>query len=427
MNVTPKQIRGQFDRAVRDGWLEYFQKAATKAGTTTAHLLAIGSRETNLRNIRGDYRSGRYHGYGVMQVDIGTDPEYAARWTPNKIEPSIRRGGEIYTSKVRDTIKTIGKKVSVRNKVFVGARGDTDDIRRIATAAYNCGRWAYYHFSRGEHVDSTTTGKDYSRDVYDRAVEFADLLDREGIEPGALKIEVRLQGKYARAAHRERAQVALNEKRLRLPAADARESEEVLSAADYGRDEIEIDEAIDRVQINTESSASMQAGASYPNADDEPESNSREAIQHKEPKRAETPDSDSSSINEKAAAPEIPIQTQPLDSFSPKNLPAFIPQFSWKDKMWGLVPAGFGFSTVGAYWAKMPDWLIFVLGVLTGVALYGFFQLFRTHKEKVLEFITECYKANADPQKNNLIPTPAPNNFVGERRELMTLALARKG
>ena len=27
----------------------------------------------NLKNIKGDFRDGIYHGYGAMQVDIGND------------------------------------------------------------------------------------------------------------------------------------------------------------------------------------------------------------------------------------------------------------------------------------------------------------------------------------------------------------------
>lgn len=236
MNATRKDIERQFTRIVAAGWLAWFQTAAKKSGTTTAHLLAIGSRETNLRNIRGDYRNGRYNGFGVMQVDIGTDPAYAQRWTPNAVEPSIRRGAEIYVSKVNDTKSCVGRRVTVRSRAFTGKAVEPDDLRRIATAAYNCGRWAHYHFSRGQHVDSTTTGRDYSRDVYDRAIEFADLLERSGLETDVVKTEIALQGKYARDAHRQRFGMAGIASRIKLPSAASLEIDDELQHADYERD-----------------------------------------------------------------------------------------------------------------------------------------------------------------------------------------------
>lgn len=196
MNITPKQIKSQYDRVKRDNWLPWFAEAAERASTTTAHFLAIGSRETNLRNIRGDFRNNRYNGFGVMQVDVGTDAEYAKNWKASDVEPSIRRGGEIYESKLDQVINGQGKSLTVKGKKFVGRKVQPDDARRIATSAYNCGLWAYFHFTNEAHIDSSTTGKDYSRDVYDRAIEFAALLESDG-DAGALAREIQLQGKYA--------------------------------------------------------------------------------------------------------------------------------------------------------------------------------------------------------------------------------------
>lgn len=240
MNATRKQLEAQFQAVVRQGWLAWFQREARRAGTTTSHLLGMGSRETNLKNIKGDYRNGRYNGFGVMQVDIGTDPVYARTWTPDKVEPSIVRGVDIYLSKVVDTKWSVGKKVLARNRSFVGRMPEADDLRRIATAAYNCGRWAHYHFSRGTHMDSTTAGGDYSRDVYDRAVEFAEMLEHGGYEPNAIAAELTLQGKYARQSHRDRFRIVTNP-RVNLPLDEPQEAAEMLEAADYGRDETAID------------------------------------------------------------------------------------------------------------------------------------------------------------------------------------------
>lgn len=208
MSISAAEIKRQFNRVNAAGWLPWFQENAKIVGTSTAHLLAIGSRETNLKNIRGDFRNGRYNGFGVMQVDVGTDPDYAKNWTPDKVEPGIRHGAEILSAKMDQINEGQGKRLTVKGHRFLGKRVDEDDLRRIATAAYNCGLWAYYHFSRGEHVDTTTTGHDYSRDVYERSVEFAELLDSGGIEPGALANEIELQGKYALAKNQKRAGVS---------------------------------------------------------------------------------------------------------------------------------------------------------------------------------------------------------------------------
>jgi len=218
MDFTPQDIARQYQKVKRRGWLPAFQREAKRAGTSTAHLLGIGSRETNLENIRGDFRGGIYHGAGVLQVDIGTDPEYVRTWTPDKWERSVVRGTDILISKIDDTLRTQNRRVEVRGRSFVGKPVEADDLRRIATAAYNCGRWAYYHFSNGNNVDSSTTGGRYSRSVYDRASEFAKLLEADGVEPNAFKQEIIYQGKYARDRHKQEAGFYYVD-RVRMPAA----------------------------------------------------------------------------------------------------------------------------------------------------------------------------------------------------------------
>lgn len=88
-----------------------------------------------------------------------------------------------------------------------------------------------------------------------------------------------------------------------------------------------------------------------------------------------------------------------------------------------MIPGAGFLSTVVAYIQSAPQWLVFLLGALTGVALWNFGQLITKHREKVLEFITECYKATADPSQNNLIPTNAAG-FVGQRKNSLLSALS---
>jgi hypothetical protein len=233
MNWTKADLKKQFARIVAAGWLPVFQRQARRAGTTTAHLLGIGSRETNLKNIKGDWRDGRYNGFGPMQVDVGTDANYAAHWSEDLWEPGVRRGAEIWRDKMADTLAGEGKTLKARSKTFVGAETDADDARRIATAAYNCGRWAYYHFSRRQHIDSTTTGRNYSRDVYDRAVEFAEFLEQGGYETGAIQAELEAQGKYARNSHRDRFSLKVSAPRQKLAQGTPQDAEEALTRASY--------------------------------------------------------------------------------------------------------------------------------------------------------------------------------------------------
>lgn len=260
MSISAAEIRRQYERVKRAGWLPWFQEAARRADTSTAHFLGFGSRETNLKNIRGDHRGGIWHGYGVVQVDIGTDPEYAKAWTPDNVEPGIVRGSEIFGSKVDQIINGQGKRLTVKGHKFVGKTCEPDDIRRIATASYNCGLWSYFHFSRGEKADSTTTGHDYSRDVYDRSIEFADLLDKDGTEPGALRREIELQGKYAKASARARAGVAQTPD-VHLPLADPLEEQSQLLRADYHQGEDAPDETVKAVVTPEAEAKGVTTGA----------------------------------------------------------------------------------------------------------------------------------------------------------------------
>lgn len=116
--------------------------------------------------------------------------------------------------------------------------------------------------------------------------------------------------------------------------------------------------------------------------------------------------------------------TEITDKFEPKNLPAFIPRFG-KQWLLGLIPGGGLLSTIIAKLAALPDWLVFTLGFFTGVTTVLFFQLAIKHREKVLDFITNCYQATANPAMHNLIPTPA-SEYIGYRRNELFNALSEK-
>lgn len=257
MNATANQLLTQLLYVQGKDWMPFFATAAKTGKTTDSHMLAVGSRETKLKNIRGDYRNGKYNGFGVMQVDIGTDAEYARAWSLTNAKAGIIRGGEIYATKTADTKACVGKSVKVRSKTFTGKAVEPDDLRRISTAAYNCGRWAHYHFSRGEHIDRATTGADYSRDVYDRAIHFAAMLGGQMVatrtikkkivctlapdarlavvDETALGREIKLQGKYCRPEHA--ALIGQNQPGGEsLPLVSPQGSDTDLAPVDYYRD-----------------------------------------------------------------------------------------------------------------------------------------------------------------------------------------------
>lgn len=73
-NITGSQLRAQYERASAE-W-PFIHEVEKKKGLLPYLMFAIGSRETNLRNIWGDWRwnseQGKniYHGAGVWQRDI---------------------------------------------------------------------------------------------------------------------------------------------------------------------------------------------------------------------------------------------------------------------------------------------------------------------------------------------------------------------
>jgi soluble lytic murein transglycosylase-like protein len=162
-NWSETDLKSQLHNAVANGWLPYFEVAAKLNGFSVELLLGIASRETNMRNIKGDLHNGVYHGYGIMQVDIGTDPDFCRNWTPDKVEVSIQRGVKILANK-RD---------------YLAARGITD-LKAIA-AAYNTGEGNVVRsIHAGTDPDHTTTNADYGKDVLSRMAAFEQLRSPSG-------------------------------------------------------------------------------------------------------------------------------------------------------------------------------------------------------------------------------------------------------
>jgi hypothetical protein len=157
-NWTENDLTRQLSHATANGWIPFFEAVAQNHGFDTEFLLAIASRETNLVNIKGDFHDGAFHGFGIMQVDVGTDPAFCAAWTPDQVESSIQRGTQIL----------VGKRDSLAAKTIT-------DPKAIA-AAYNTGASNVIRsIQNGADPDHTTTGHDYGSDVMARMAVFIKL------------------------------------------------------------------------------------------------------------------------------------------------------------------------------------------------------------------------------------------------------------
>ena len=174
------QLQIEYERAKKLGWLPYFKEAAIKYDFPVEILMAIGSRETELNPYYlkhpGDYRDGMYHGYGLMQMDIGSYPDWINKGYWKDAHACILKGAEVLSGKRKEIQNGQGKKLKVGKHEYTGAKITGADLLRVAIAAYNCGAWAYYNYSTGHDPDRFTTGKDYSKDVLRRSVRFGQLL-----------------------------------------------------------------------------------------------------------------------------------------------------------------------------------------------------------------------------------------------------------
>ena len=172
-NWTLHDLQNQFASAKNNGWLEFFQGAAGEYEFPTEILLAVASRETNMRNIIGD--SG--HGYGLMQIDDRSFPDWCHSGAWKDAQAAIKQGASVLDNK-RETIRHgQGQHLSVGGQGFTGKSDLTDhELLQTAIAAYNSGLWAYYCLTVDGDPDRRTTGHDYSIDTLARASAFQDLL-----------------------------------------------------------------------------------------------------------------------------------------------------------------------------------------------------------------------------------------------------------
>ena len=180
MNITEAQLAQQL-RALGHRRLEMVSDLAHEGendGIGVALLLALGSRETNMRNIVGD--SG--HGRGWLQIDDRFHAEFLkthrgcdsgsftaahASALPKGRCPTLTAG----------TIYAIG--LLRANMRFARQNGVAEQkVLRFAISAYNAGQGGALAGFREGDSDRRTTGRDYARDVLRRKAAIAKILER---------------------------------------------------------------------------------------------------------------------------------------------------------------------------------------------------------------------------------------------------------
>lgn len=190
MNLTKAQLKAQYNRAVRLGWLPYFQEAAeiTEGFYDVADLLAIGSRETNL-DPKWLKKSGDHgNGFGLMQADKRSFPEFTKGDGWKDARTGIIFGAKVLMQKQVDYENNVGKHVSVKSSKggtyrFTGKLASGTTMQHIVISGYNCGRWSQYAYAKGQPIDKYSTGGDYGKDVMERAAEFRKLLTAASNRP----------------------------------------------------------------------------------------------------------------------------------------------------------------------------------------------------------------------------------------------------
>lgn len=172
MNITRSQLKTQFDRVNKLGWMPFFQEAAdtvTKGYFDVADLIAIGSRETNLDPKWLRQLGDGGHAGGLMQADIRSFPEFisSGQWKDARL--SIIFGAKVLMLKWHDYANNIGKRRTVKGHSFTAQPASGSVAQHIVIASYNCGLWSQYCFATGKDIDKYTTGRDYGADVMQRA------------------------------------------------------------------------------------------------------------------------------------------------------------------------------------------------------------------------------------------------------------------
>lgn len=150
------QLQAELERARREGLVEICLAAERRAELPRGVLLAIASRETNMRNVVGD--GG--HGRGVFQIDDRSHSAWLRRQGAHGSGgiPPVAAAADYAAALLRDNL-AFG-----RSKGLAG-----DPLFKFALSAYNAGAGGAWRAlqDRGDS-DARTAHGNYGRDVLGR-------------------------------------------------------------------------------------------------------------------------------------------------------------------------------------------------------------------------------------------------------------------
>ena len=112
------ELSHEFEAAKASGWIPLFEKAGKEYDFAPSLLLAIGSRESNLRNIVGD--GG--HGYSLMQIDDRSYPEFCHSGAWHSVGLAIEKGTQVLDAKRSAILHGQGAALNVGGWKFIGKK-----------------------------------------------------------------------------------------------------------------------------------------------------------------------------------------------------------------------------------------------------------------------------------------------------------------
>lgn len=162
MPPSSKEIQTQLSRLHQAGFYDMLTRNATANGLLPTFFFAIASRETNCRNILGDYKDKQAHGVGMVQIDVQHSIAQQARdngsWLTNP-EPLIAFGAQLLAANIQQARQTFPHLTA-------------DQHLKIAASGYNCGMARAISGQQAGDSDQHTTGRDYGADVLARKALF---------------------------------------------------------------------------------------------------------------------------------------------------------------------------------------------------------------------------------------------------------------
>lgn len=349
-----KQLTIQFERALKKGWLPFFAEAAkthTKGFFDEADLIAIASRETNLDPKWLTKPGDNGNGFGLMQADRRSFPEFTRSANWKDARAGILFGAKVLMQKWADVGECIGNKRGVRSSktgkmsFFIGKDvGKGAEAQKVTIASYNAGRWAHYAVSNGKNADAYTTGKDYSADVMARAAFFRPLMKKWMKENGFLFEE--------------------------KPENSVLPVETSVNTDTSNTDSVKMPE--DSLEVISDSSS-----LSSPSL----------------------PGSASSASSENSSSGSENSENSP----NPETLTAYIPNIetgkSWLKKTGAFLTS----STVIAFFSGVPNWLIISLIALIAILIITGAVFLWKYQKQVFEFVAKIQAINADPTARNFV------------------------